>query len=178
MAASEGHRGSNSDPFEPVAAAIRSRGVPRSKSCRAMHRMAQALPPTRNPIRQADVQLSRLRQDGHDPTLPTTARSVKQDLGRIRLGPQLLGDPHISRFDCIVQREFPQRLALAGLQLPKPKISIQALNKLDFLGGDKSATQATPATTSSHLRNRCQDKSLHSAAEHTTTHDPGIDFTN
>lgn len=80
MAASEGHRGSHSDPFEPVAAAIRSRGVPRPESCRAMHRMAQALPPTRNPIRQTGVQLSRLRQDGHDPTLPTTSRSVKQDL--------------------------------------------------------------------------------------------------
>ncbi len=34
----------------------------------------------RNPTRQAGVQLSRLRQDGHESTQPTTSRSAKKDL--------------------------------------------------------------------------------------------------
>lgn len=80
VAVSETHHGRRPDAFQSGSAALRPRGVPRPKSRRAMHRLAQALPPPRDPRRQVGGQLSRLRQDGHDSTLPATSRSVKQDL--------------------------------------------------------------------------------------------------
>lgn len=100
VAGRAGHQGGDSHTPRSAGVEARPRTVSASQRRRAVHRLAQVLPPHRNSLRETRDTLSRDGQARNDPTLIPTARSIKQDLIQQKL---LVGVGSARNFRCTNQ---------------------------------------------------------------------------